>query len=56
VPYAVAWVDLEEGPRILSNIVGVDDPLSEVSIGMAVQVEWEEHENVNIPLFKPIED
>jgi hypothetical protein len=56
VPYAVAWVDLEEGPRILSNIVGIDDPLSDVSIGMAVQVEWEEHEKVNIPLFKPIED
>ncbi|MBT3428282.1 MAG: hypothetical protein HOL98_06260 [Gammaproteobacteria bacterium] len=54
VPYAVAWIDLEEGPRILSNVVGVDDPLNDVSIGMAVQVEWEEHENLNIPLFKPL--
>ena len=54
VPYAVAWIDLEEGPRILSNVVGVDEPLNDVSIGMAVQVEWEEHENLNIPLFKPL--
>jgi uncharacterized protein len=54
VPYAVAWIDLEEGPRILSNVVGVDDPLTDVSIGMAVQVEWEEHESLNIPLFRPL--
>jgi len=53
VPYAVAWIDLEEGPRLLSNVVGVDDPLNEVKIGMSVEVEWEEHEDLNIPLFKP---
>ena len=53
VPYAVAWIDLDEGPRILSNITGVDDPLKDVSIGMKVTVEWEEHEALCIPLFKP---
>ena len=53
VPYAVAWVDLEEGPRILSNIVGVEDPLTEVTIGMPLEIEWEEHEDLCIPLFKP---
>ncbi len=54
VPYAVAWVDLEEGPRVLSNIVGVKDPLTEVSIGQDVMLEWEEHEEVSIPLFRPV--
>jgi len=54
VPYAVAWVDLEEGPRVLSNIVGVDDPISEVKIGQSVELEWEEHEEVSIPLFRPV--
>ncbi len=53
VPYAVAWIDLEEGPRILSNVVGVEDPLTDVSIGQALQLEWEEHEELCIPLFKP---
>ena len=53
VPYAVAWVDLEEGPRILSNIVGVEDPITEVTIGMPLEIEWEEHEDLCIPLFKP---
>lgn len=54
VPYAVAWIDLDEGPRILSNVVGVDDPLNDVSIGQRVEVEWEEHEELCIPLFKPL--
>ena len=54
VPYAVAWIDLDEGPRLLSNVVGVEDPLNEVKIGMQVEVEWEEHEELNIPLFKPV--
>lgn len=53
-PYAVAWIDMEEGPRILSNVVGVEDPLTQVKIGQKVEVEWEEHEEVNIPLFKPV--
>jgi uncharacterized OB-fold protein len=53
VPYAVAWIDLDEGPRILSNLTGVADPSNEVKCGMRVQVEWEEHEALSIPLFKP---
>lgn len=52
VPYVVAWVDLEEGPRILTNVVGVED-VSQVEIGMALELTWEEHEDLNIPLFQP---
>ena len=55
VPSAVAWIDLDEGPRLLSNVVGVEDPLNEVQIGQRVEVEWEEHENLSIPLFRPID-
>ncbi|MBO6556883.1 MAG: OB-fold domain-containing protein [Pseudomonadales bacterium] len=54
VPYAVAWIDLEEGPRILSNVVGVEDPLTDVFIGQEVEIEWEEHEALCIPLFRPV--
>ena len=53
VPHTVAWIDLDEGPRILSNIIGVQDPLNDVQIGMKVRLAWEEHEEVNIPLFEP---
>lgn len=53
VPYAVAWIDLDEGPRLLSNIVGVEDPAADLTIGQQVVVEWEEHEELSIPLFRP---
>ena len=39
VPYVTAYVELEEGPRVLTNIVGID-PAS-VEVGMAVEVVWE---------------
>ena len=53
VPYAVAWIDLDEGPRLISNIVGIEDPLRDLSIGMRVRVRWEEHDELSIPLFEP---
>ena len=55
VPYAVAWIDLDEGPRLLSNVVGVDDPSTGVKVGQRVVVEWEPHEELAIPLFRPLD-
>ena len=54
VPFAVAWIDLDEGPRMLSNLTGVADPTRDVCIGQRVTVEWEEHEELAIPLFRPV--
>ena len=54
VPFAVAWIDLDEGPRILSNLTGVEDPTTGVSIGQRVAVDWEEYEDLSIPLFRPV--
>ena len=53
VPYVVAWIDLDEGPRLASNIVGIEDPLRDVHIGMRVRVRWEEHDELCLPLFEP---
>jgi uncharacterized protein len=53
IPYTVAWIDLDEGPRLLSNIVDVDDVQQDIKIGMRVKVTWEEHESLCIPLFRP---
>ncbi len=39
-PYQVALVDLEEGPRLMSGIVG-----AEVKIGDRVHVSWRDREN-----------
>jgi len=38
VPFIVAYVELEEGPRILTNLVGVEPDA--VEIGMPVEVTW----------------
>jgi uncharacterized protein len=55
VPYAVAWIDLDEGPRLLSNVVGIADPAKDLKIGQKVTVEWEVHDDLAVPLFKPVQ-
>lgn len=50
--YAVALVELEEGVRLMTNIVGC--PPDEVAVGTAVQVTWEAlSDGRNLPLFEP---
>lgn len=39
VPYVVALVDLEEGARLLTNVVGCDP--AQARVGRAVRVAWE---------------
>lgn len=53
--YAVAFVDLDEGFRMMTNIVGVNDPVNDVKIGQRVRVTWEDQENgISLPMFTPI--
>ena len=54
VPYAVGWIDLDEGPRLLSNLVGIENTLDDLKIGQRVRVTWEDHEELAIPLFEPV--
>ena len=52
IPYVTAWIDLEEGPRICSNVVCC--PIETVRIGMPVEVLFEEaREGIFLPKFKP---
>lgn len=52
LPYVVADVELEEGPRLLTNIV--DCPPDEVRCEMPVEVTWEDiTEEFSLPKFKP---
>ncbi len=55
-PYCIAIVEIEEqvGLRLMTNIVGCE--AESVRIGMPVQVVFEKHEDVWIPLFEPRED
>ena len=52
MPYAVVVVELEEGARILSNLV--DCPVRDVRIDMPVEVVFEElTAEVTLPKFRP---
>lgn len=51
-PYNVAIVELEEGPRLHTNIVGC--PNEALSIGMPVEVVFEKvDDEVTLPKFRP---
>ncbi len=52
-PYCVALVDLEEGVRMMTNVVGC--PPDEVRSGQAVVVTWEPlSDGRQLPLFSPV--
>jgi uncharacterized OB-fold protein len=53
-PYVIAWVSLVEQPdvRLTANLVDVEP--DDLFVGMAVAVEFEQHEDVYIPLFRPV--
>jgi uncharacterized OB-fold protein len=51
-PYLVALIDLAEGTRLVSNLVGVAP--EDVTIGMPVRVRYERFDgDVVLPLFEP---
>jgi hypothetical protein len=51
LPYVVALVDLDEGPRVMTNIVNCDP--ADVRIGAAVQVRFEPvSDEAALPFFE----
>jgi uncharacterized OB-fold protein len=52
VPYVVALIDLDEGPRMMANVVG--DGAMEVAIDDPVTVEFEPRGAIALPQFRRI--
>lgn len=51
-PYAIAYVELEEGPRVMTNIVDCD--LEALRIGQAVRLVFVDSEGGQpVPMFTP---
>jgi uncharacterized OB-fold protein len=51
-PLAVGLIELEEGTRLVADIVGIDP--ADVKVGMAVEVEFIEHDpDLTLPAFHP---
>jgi uncharacterized OB-fold protein len=51
-PYSLALIQLEEGPRMLSNLIGC--PPDPIQIGMPVKVDFEQcGPEIMLPKFRP---
>ena len=52
VPYVAAVVELEEGPRVMTNVEGC--AFEDLEIGMALSVEFKAiADEVTVPVFRP---
>lgn len=53
-PYAIAVVTLEEGPRMMTNIVDCAQTPEDLELDMALEVTFEKmSDDITLPLFKP---
>lgn len=56
VPYVIAVVELEEGPRVMANIVGVDPTVENLPLDLPLVVDFEPRGDLSIACFRPKED
>lgn len=54
-PLAIAVIELAEGTRLISNVVGID--AHDVTIGMPVELEWLDADpDLTLPVFRPTKE
>jgi uncharacterized OB-fold protein len=52
-PYVIAEVELDEGPRMLSNLVGIDPDPDVLTLDLPLEVTFETFDDVTLPRFQP---
>lgn len=52
-PYAIAVVELQEGPRMMTNIVGCEQTPEALTLDMPLRAVFRERGAVTVPLFAP---
>lgn len=53
-PFAIAVVELEEGPRLMSNIVECEQTPEALVLDMPLEVTFEKmNDEITLPMFKP---
>jgi uncharacterized OB-fold protein len=52
-PYVIAEVELAEGPRLLSNLVGLAPDPAELPLDLPLEVTFEAVGDVTLPRFRP---
>ena len=54
-PYAIAVVTLEEGPRMMTNIVDCPQTPEALELDMALEIAFEKlDDEITLPLFRPV--
>jgi uncharacterized OB-fold protein len=54
VPYSIAVVELDEGPRMMTNIVDCPQTPEALELDMALEVKFEKlDDQITLPLFRP---
>lgn len=51
-PFVIAVVELEEGPRMMTNLVGVDPDPSQLQLDMPLWVDFEPRGDHHLPVFR----
>jgi uncharacterized OB-fold protein len=54
-PHSIAVVTLEEGPRMMTNIVGCPQTPEALVLDMPLVVSFETFGDIALPMFKPAE-
>jgi len=54
-PYVVALIDLDEGFRLMSHVMVDKGAVDGIAIGQRVRVDWEDYDEVSLPVFVPHE-
>lgn len=53
-PYVTAVVELEEGPRLMTNLVDIEPDPEQIRVGMPVEVVFEDvTDEITMPKFRP---
>jgi uncharacterized OB-fold protein len=53
-PYVIAVVELDEGPRLMSNLVDVEQDPSKLQIDMPLEIVYDDvTDEVTLPKFRP---
>jgi uncharacterized OB-fold protein len=53
-PYVTAIVQLEEGPRMMTNLVDVEPDPAHIQCDMPVEVTFQRlNDEINLPVFRP---
>ena len=53
-PYAIAVVELEEGARLMTNLVGIEPDPEKIKVGMDVIVQYDDvTDAISLPKFRP---